>query len=210
MIRTTTTRFHSNRFLQGLCIGFGLIWGLLAIEPVDRSDWLLENVLVLLAVGGLAATYRRLPLSNASYMLIALFLLLHVWGAHYCYNTTPLDRWLRGWWLGLERNPYDRLVHLSYGLLMAYPLWEAICRLMKPDRRWSYAIAVMAVLATGAFYELIEMWVALLAAPELGTLFIGSQGDPWDAHHDMELELFGSIVVMLGVSLAGHQPDFLK
>ena len=48
----------------------------------------------------------------------------------------------------------------------------------------------------GAFYELIEMWVALLVAPEIGTLFLGTQGDPWDTHHDMELALYGAVIAM--------------
>jgi putative membrane protein len=191
----STISVRTRRLLQGVWLGYAIFWGWMAIRPLNRTDWLLENLLVFAVVAALAASYRKLPLSGASYLSIALFLTLHTWGSHYSYNATPLGSWLQEWW-GLERNPYDRLVHLAYGLLFAYPVWELVCAWIKPSPRWSYGIAVMAILATGAFYELIEMWVVLLAAPELGMLFLGSQGDPWDAHHDMELETLGAAVIM--------------
>ena len=119
--------FQRNRLLQGLTAGYVAWWLLLAVAPYDRFDWLLENLLVFGFVGLLAATYRRFPLSDLSYLLIAAFLALHAVGAHYTYSKAPV-----GWWmtelLGWERNHFDRVVHFLFGLLCAYPLRETVMR----------------------------------------------------------------------------------
>ena len=49
------------------------------------------------------------------------------------------------------------------------------------------------------------MWVALIVSPEEGALFLGSQGDPWDAHHDMELALYGAIIAMMVTAIGGRR-----
>ncbi|MEK8130796.1 DUF2238 domain-containing protein [Paenibacillus filicis] len=177
-----------------------MLWGWLAVAPASRSDWLLEQLLVIACLGVLGATYRRVPLSLASYAGIALFLALHAYGANTSYGATPIDPWLQRLFGG-GRLPYDRLVHLCYGLLLAHPVREVLVRLTGVRGLAAYGYTVAVVLATGAFYELIEMWVTLLVAPELGALFLGSQGDPWDTHHDMELELAGSILAMALLAL---------
>ncbi|MCU0585563.1 MAG: DUF2238 domain-containing protein, partial [Desulfobacterales bacterium] len=48
------------------------------------------------------------------------------------------------------------------------------------------------VLAIAAFWELLEWWVSLIVAPDVGQAYLGSQGDPWDAHWDMLLALLGA------------------
>jgi len=62
--------FVRNRLLQVLAGAYGLWWLVLAVAPYDRFDWLLENLLVFAFVGLLAATYRRFPLSDLSYLLV--------------------------------------------------------------------------------------------------------------------------------------------
>ena len=57
--------------------------------------------------------------------LLAGFLLLHAFGAHYSYNSTGFDEWMSQLF-GTERDNYDRLVHFSFGLLCAYPIREAL------------------------------------------------------------------------------------
>ncbi len=99
-----------NRLLQVLLGGYLLLWIVLAISPVDRQDWLLENVLTLVSVALLIVTYRRLQFSDLSYVLIMLFMILHAIGAHYTYSKVPLGFWLQGV-MDLDRNHYDRLVY---------------------------------------------------------------------------------------------------
>lgn len=119
-----------GRYLLVLSLVYSNIWALLAIAPYDRHDWILENVLVLVAAVVLWFSYRRLMQSRISYTLIFLFLFLflclHAVGAHYTYAMVPYDDWFKGVFgvsfnqvMGLERNHFDRLVHFSYGLLLA-------------------------------------------------------------------------------------------
>src|SRR4026208_1822240 len=102
---------------------------ILAIAPHDRKDWMLENALVVLFVGFMVGTYRKLTLSRISYLLIFVFLSVHMIGAHYTYALFPCNDWFRAVTggslnelLGWERNNFDRVVHFLYGLLLAYPV----------------------------------------------------------------------------------------
>ncbi len=121
----------SARYRLLLTLLFLAFWIALAIEPFDREDWLLENLLAIVFAAVLVASYKRLPLSGISYTTIFLFLCLHTLGAHYTYSEVPYDAWIRGLTggslnqaMGWERNHFDRLVHFSYGLLLAYPIRE--------------------------------------------------------------------------------------
>ena len=194
------TDFGRNRLLQGLAGAYGLWWVLLAIAPYDRFDWLLENLLVVCFVGLLAATYRRFPLSDLSYLLIAIFLALHAVGAHYTYSETPL-----GWWLtetmGWTRNHYDRVVHFLFGLLCAYPLREVVVRSC-PIAGWIAALlAFAAVLAFSSAYEMLEWGAAMLLDPEQGMAFLGTQGDIFDAQKDTALAMAGAVLGLTSLSL---------
>jgi putative membrane protein len=193
--------FRGNRFLQVLCGLYALVWAVTAIRPLYPGDWLMENLLVVLAVGGLAWTHRRFPLSDLSYLLIALFLALHAVGAHYTYSNVPLGFWMKAQW-GLARNPFDRIVHFSFGLLLAYPVREVFMRVAHTRGFWNYYLPLDVVLAASAVYEIIESTTARLSAPELGDAFLGTQGDIWDAQKDMTAAAAGALLTMLVVALA--------
>jgi putative membrane protein len=45
-------------------------------------------------------------------------------------------------------------------------------------------------------YELLEWAVAVLFGGDLGTAYLGTQGDEWDAHRDMALAMFGAVLSM--------------
>jgi len=178
-------------------------WIALAIEPLDRHDWLLENALLALAVVLLVATYRRFPLSRISYTLILVFLCLHTLGAHYTYAEVPYD----GWWaslsgvtfnalVGWERNNFDRIVHFSYGLLLAYPIRELFLRVAGVRGFWGYFLPLDLTMSTSMLFELIEWLVAEAFGGELGVAYLGTQGDVWDAHKDMALASLGALIAM--------------
>ncbi len=190
-----TPPFRERRLLHALCICYALVWTIAAIDPVKRDDWLIENLLVFAAVPALIFTYRRLPLSNAAYVLVFLFLVLHAAGAHYSYSEVPLGYWLKET-LNLQRNHFDRLVHFSFGLLLAYPLREIFMRLLQPRGQWAGALAAAMIVAFSGFFEIVEGTVAQLVNPELGAAYLGTQGDVWDAQKDMALALFGAALVI--------------
>src|SRR5918996_1231959 len=143
-------------------------------------DWLLENLLAVTLVIVLMTTYRTFAFSDLSYVLIAVFMTLHAIGAHYTYSKVPFGFWLRDAF-DLSRNHFDRLVHLSFGLLLAYPIREVLLRRAGVRESWSYLLSVTVVQACSDLFEIIESWVAQIVSPELGDAYLGTQGDVWDA-----------------------------
>ena len=183
----------SRRFLQRLGLAYGIFWLALAISPNNRFDWMLENLLVILGVAVIAWTFARLPLSRASYLMIAAFLALHAVGAHYTYSETPFGHHVQSF-LGQDRNHYDRLVHFSFGALMAYPFLDIALRHIRPARvAWAYLFAFFAVLALSAIYEIIEWLAAQILEPEDALAFLGTQGDVFDAQKDAALAMLGGL-----------------
>jgi putative membrane protein len=143
----------------------------------------------------LAATARPFPLSRISYTLIFLFLCLHTLGSHYTYSEVPYAEWFP--WLGRgERNHYDRFVHFSYGLLLAYPIRELFLRVAGVRGFWGYFLPFDLTMSTSMIYELIEWGAAVAFGGDLGVAYLGSQGDPWDAHKDMALASLGALIAM--------------
>jgi putative membrane protein len=191
------------RYASALLALLAVWWIVLAIAPLDRYAWFLENALLVLAVLVLVATYRRFPLSRISYALIFLFLCLHTLGAHYTYADVPYDRWwasltgntfneLVGW----ERNNFDRVVHFSYGLLIAYPIRELFLRIAGARGFWGYFLPLDLTMSTSMLFELIEWLAAEAFGGDLGVAYLGTQGDVWDAHKDMALASLGALVAM--------------
>lgn len=185
----------NRRLLLGLLLAYGVLWIWLAIEPVNRRDWLLENLLVLGLIPLLLLTYCRFEFSLISYCLIGLFLVLHAFGAHYTYAEVPLGYWLQHLW-GLSRNPFDRMAHFAYGALLVYPVRELLIRQAGLRGRWAYVLPVCIVLAQSGFFEVLEAIVAMIVSPELGSIYLGTQGDEWDAQRDMAAALTGSVLTM--------------
>jgi putative membrane protein len=170
------------------------------------ADWWLENLVVFAAAAGVALAWRRgFVFSDRSLALLALFGALHAYGAHYTYSETPLGNALRDAF-GLARNPYDRLVHFAFGLLLVTPLRELALRAVGARGVWSFLVPLAGALALSASYELTESWAARLAAPELGTAFLGTQGDEWDAQKDMSAALAGALLALGATALAGSAP----
>ena len=94
--------------------------------------------------------------------------------------------------LGLERNHFDRLVHFSYGLLLAYPMRELFLRVADARGFWGYFLPLDLTLSTSAIFELFEWAAAELFGGDLGVAYLGSQGDMWDAQKDMALAGLGA------------------
>ncbi len=195
-----------HRYLLVLGVLFALLFAALAIAPWHRADWALENALVAVFVVAVtvSATYRRLTLSRVSYTLIFLFLCLHEVGAHYTYAEVPYDEWWKSLTgetfnslIGWERNNFDRVIHFSYGLLLAYPVREVFWRVASARGFWSYFLPLDLTMSTSMMFELFEWGAAEIFGGELGQAYLGTQGDVWDAHKDMALASCGALVAML-------------
>jgi putative membrane protein len=174
---------------------YGAVWIVTAIRPLDRHDWFLENLLVFAVMAILIGTYRAFPLSDLSYLLITVFLTLHAIGAHYTYSEVPFGFWMQRT-LGFARNPFDRVVHFSFGLLLAYPIREVFLRVANARGFWAYYLPLDVTLAFSALYEIMEMVVATMVAPGTGDAWLGRQGDVWDPQKDMGLAALGALLCM--------------
>jgi putative membrane protein len=185
-----------NKFPSFLLFTVILVWVITAINPVYPHDWLMENILFSVFFAILIFTYKKFTFSNISYFLITLFFILHLVGAHYTYSEVPLGFWAAQKF-DLSRNHFDRLVHFSFGLLIAYPFREILIRIGDVKGFFKYSLPVTMTLSWSAFFELIEWLFVSLVNPQLGVAYLGTQGDVWDAHQDMLLALIGSIITMI-------------
>lgn len=195
----------------GLLVWYVILSVWTAQDPADPQFWLLSSILPTLFVVVLIATHRLFPLSHASYALITAFLTLHTIGVHYTYAQVPVGAWLQQV-LDLNRNHFDRVVHFSFGFLLAYPM-EELFRLGAGVRGWLvYYLPVMTVLGLSGLWEIIESWVAGAVHPELGITYLGSQGDVWDAQKDMAAALYGALLCVTLIAIAramqGPRPAF--
>lgn len=189
---------RADRYPLALLGVFAVVWALLAIAPWYRQDWLLENLLVLVAVPILALTARSLRFSNFAYTCLFIFFVLHEIGAHYTYSEVPWREWLQA--VGVDgarfsgRNHYDRLVHFAYGLLMLPAAWELFQQRATPTRIWRYILPVTFIMGHSVLYELIEWAAAEVFGGDLGEAYLGTQGDTWDAQKDMALASLGAVL----------------
>jgi putative membrane protein len=189
-----------NRWLQGFLVVFFSVWLSTLVGTSDIGNWLLENALVFMFLIFLTVSYRQYQFSDVSYLLICIYLCLHVYGSKYTYAENPFGFWLQEV-LGSERNPYDRLVHFSFGFLLAYPLREVFLSWLKFPAWVSWALPIEITLSVSGLYELIEWAVADVFFPAQGVAYLGSQGDIWDAQKDMFLATLGAILATTIVSV---------
>ena len=192
---------------------FVLLWIALAIDPVFRKDWLLENMLVFIAVPMFALTARRLRFSNFTYTCLFVFFCLHAIGAHYTYALVPYDQWFQALTggtlnelLGFQRNHFDRLVHFLYGLLLAPAAVEIFAHYGRYPRSWAALFPFLFMASHAGIYEVIEWGAAIVFGGDLGQAYLGTQGDVWDGQKDMLLAMVGSAITISLFAIAGRLP----
>jgi len=180
--------------LLGIAVVICLLTGF--APPAGRLNWALEVGPGLLGIAVLIGVYRRLPLSHLVYACVFVHLLILVYGGFYTYAGTPLGNWAKEAF-DLSRNHYDRVGHLALGVFPAFTIREVLLRQTPLVRGgWLYFLVLSVVLAFAAFWELLEWWITLIVAGDVGTAFLGSQGDVWDAQWDMFLALLGAAIVL--------------
>ncbi|MBS0253648.1 MAG: DUF2238 domain-containing protein [Proteobacteria bacterium] len=182
--------------LVGLTVAWliGLVWS--GWQPFDRATWWMEVAPALIAWPVLWWSDPRFALSRLALALIAVHGLVLMLGGAYSYARVPLG-FLLEHWLGLARNPYDRIGHLFQGAVPAIVFRELLLRRGGIARGALLAGLVMACcMAVSACYELAEFGAAM-ALGQGADAFLGTQGDPWDTQWDMLMCLIGA-----GMSLA--------
>ena len=178
------------------CIMVVVCFATVMDPPAGRLSWLLEVGPGLAGIIVLILTHRRLPMSHMVYFCVFLHMFILIYGGYYTYAETPLGNWAKEAF-DFDRNHYDRVGHIALGVFPAFIIREVLLRKTPLQRGgWLYFIVLSIVLAVAAFWELLEWWITLLVASEVGTAFLGSQGDIWDAQWDMLLALVGAGVAL--------------
>jgi putative membrane protein len=159
----------------------------------------LQHIPTVLLLVAAPLLLRRFPLSDAAVASLTGFFLLHTLAGRYTYSNVPYDDWARALTghdisatFGLARNDFDRLVHLSFGLLWVAPFAEAVERHATLPRRAAIMMAFLFVGAFSAVYEIFEWQLTLLAPAGLADDYNGQQGDPWDSQKDMAMAILGA------------------
>jgi putative membrane protein len=197
-----------NKYPLILLAIYTTVWIALAIAPLDRHDWLLENVLVVIAAPLIFIHYRKHPFTNRTYTLLWLFMLLHAIGAHYTYAKVPYDDWMQTLTghrlndlLHVHRNHFDRLVHFLYGALLFPVFWELFTPHINGSRALRFLLVIAFITSHAGIYEVIEWAAAAFFGGDLGVAYLGTQGDEWDAQKDMALAICGTLLTALFMAL---------
>jgi putative membrane protein len=171
------------------------VWSAVDLHDT-RLTWVLETLPFMIALPILLFTYRRFPLTNVTYTLIAIHAMVLMLGAHYSYAKVPLGFWMENWF-GWTRNNYDKIGHFIQGFGPAIYVREILARTSPlKSGKWLGFMSIAVPLAFSALYEIIE-WLASLSNPTDTEAFLGTQGYIWDTQSDMFLCLVGSVLALI-------------
>lgn len=198
---------------QAALLGATALFALLSLIDTPFPDLApLQNLPTLAIVGALGWALRRRPLPDSAVWCLCLFLWLHTLGGRYAYSYVPYDAWFTsfglpapGELLGLSRNSYDRVVHLSFGLLMVHPIARFLADGRVVGRGAALYIAVEFVFAGSALYEIFEWLLTLVMAGPNADAYNGQQGDIWDAQKDMACAVSGALLAVAWLSVRARR-----
>jgi putative membrane protein len=191
--------FLKNRLLISYIIIFFLIWISTLIGTSDFKNWIMENTLTVIFLTVLALTYRKFKFCDLTYTFIFVYLCLHIYGAMYTYAENPFGYWMKDTF-HFQRNHYDRMVHFSFGFMLAYPMRDFFLNKMAFPNWVGWLLPIEITLSFSCLYELVEWSVADIFFPEQGISYLGTQGDIWDAQKDMFMAFCGAVLITLLIS----------
>ena len=183
---------------------FLIVFFISCLNPVYPAEMFLQHSVTIVMVILLSVVTVRNSLSDKSFTLVVVFLLLHLVGARWIYSYVPYDEWIEtitGISLkeltGSDRNHYDRFVHLMFGMMIFPPLKEIYISWVKAPARLAGLLAFLTILGFSLVYEVFEWGLTLVLSPEDAEDYNGQQGDMWDAQKDMALALTGALLTIL-------------
>jgi putative membrane protein len=173
---------------------FFVLWLTFYFAATDVKDWWIENILVILFMLVLIFGRKKIHFSNTALVFVFAFLFLHVYGAKMAYTKNEFGAFLQNTY-HLQRNPYDRIVHFSFGFLLLFPFVELLKKRLANNENFVFLFANMGILCLATIFELIEWGVAAFTDKITGETYVATQGDPWDAQKDIILAVVGSMIV---------------
>jgi len=182
-------------FKKSLVVIFVLLWIVLAIDPVDRGIWMLENFIVVTVFPVVLWLDKKYCFTNPAFFTLTLFVSLHLFGAHMTYEKMTYFTWFSEWF-GWQRNYYDQVIHFLFGFLVFVPFFEIFYH-QGYTRRLSYLIAFLFISSVSSWYEDLE-WLAMVVFCEGPDCLVRiTQGDEWDTQKDMVYAVIGAVIALL-------------
>lgn len=182
-------------FKKSLVVIFILFWIVLAIDPVDRGIWMLENFVVVTVFPVVLWSDKKYRFTNLTFFSLTVFVILHLFGANLTYEKMTYFTWFSEWF-GWERNYYDQIIHFFFGLLVFMTFFEVFYH-QGYSRKLSYLIAFLFISSISSWYEVLE-WIGMVLfcdAPDC--LLLVTQGDEWDTQKDMVYAIIGACITLL-------------
>lgn len=183
-----------------LSITFILIT-LSCLSPIYPEQMFLQHAASIVVIALLIYDIKIKFLSKTAFTGIIVFLLLHALGARYIYSMVPYNEWTKALFgvelnemMGWERNHYDRLVHLLFGLIIFPFAYEWSKKKFKINTTAALVIGWLMIQTYSLVYEVFEWLLTLFLSGEQAKNYNGQQGDQWDAHKDMALAMIGSTI----------------
>lgn len=174
-----------------------------SIKPLHYPSYILHQIGTLMMVVFLLWLNRRLMVSHLAFFGYIVFLIIHIFAAHWLYSYVPYNEWFIDVFafdvnqtLGFGRNMFDRVVHFAYGFLLYPIIFEMLKYWLSPlnDTKKIHGVSIGFIMASSMFYEVIEWWIAIFLSSENAENYNGQQGDIWDAHQDMFLATVASVL----------------
>lgn len=161
-------------------------------------DWWIQISPIVIALPVLLVTYPWFRFTPLAYILIWIYFILLLIGAHYNY-AEPFFEWLKQTF-HLKRNNFDRLCHFMQGFVPAIVAREFLLRRTRllPGKKLFF-IVISICIGAAALFEILEWWGAVLTGRSSSS-FLGTQGDVWDTQKDMFSCFIGSVASMLLLS----------
>lgn len=173
----------SRSGLTFAALALALILAYTGISAGDKLTWLMEVTPVIILVPLLLATRSRYPLTPLLYTLVFFHAIILMVGGMYTYAKVPIGFDVQEW-LGLSRNPYDKLGHFFQGLVPALAAREILLRGGYVHGRKMLGFVVCCI---------------ALALGQGADEFLGTQGDPWDTQSDMFCALLGALTTVFAL-----------
>lgn len=194
---------HYTSFLPHvLLVLYTLLFSFCAISPYSRDVWWVENIPIVSIVVFLVVLYvRGVRFSNLAYLMASVLVFWHTVGGHYTFERVPFQMVTD--FFGWERNNFDRIGHFSVGFYAFLFLEYALKRNLITSKILAYLSAFSFIGMIAAVYEVIEFVYAVKDGGEAGALFLGSQGDVWDAQKDMLMDMSGAFVACVIYGIRG-------
>ncbi|MDO9921368.1 DUF2238 domain-containing protein [Glaesserella parasuis] len=179
------------------------VWS--GFNPTDRAVWYAEVMPIFVVFALLLLTYQRFQFSGLAYVLMSLWMIMHLIGAKYTFANVPFD-WANQYltFLDEDRNHFDRVDHYIIGFY-SYPMAEWLLRKRKCGLGVAFFFSLFFIMSVAATYEIIEWQYAVIEGGNAGIEFLGSQGDIWDAQKDMLADTLGAITALIIYLIA--RPD---